>query len=702
MNVKSIQKTVILTLVFSLIPSFPQASPSPLVPETILVKTIPAETGFRHVVGKAGYRGWEMDYRRDRPGYALASLHDPLFLEPGLHRMTFYLRRGNYPQKGLLHDAYGVFRLEVWDVTEKEKLLERELQIADFPKPNQYVERWVEFSTRGRKGHSFEPRVYWIGLANGEIERVDVTRYGTPSPRDLEEKALRLGALLEKEFIDNRFVVSRKKNGDHDETGDATTYTGWYAASLAWRFALTRDLATQDSLENALHALHTSIKGTYDRPILARYVSESGQPYPTSSSKDSYAAFFFSYAAAAPHVKNPALKKQMADDAQRLASRFIKEDLSIREGETEIMSLSPYFSERVVKKGIDELIEDKEERHDFLKALKRANSIVPFGDAWPGSKDVIRALKNNDGEKLFQLVVPTANGLLDLAQRVRDLLREEYREDLFPKRTYLTYPGKKLETVITQMLKRFPPQRDGRRIVRVSDVKVLASNALLSLEIIKAAYEVSKNTQFLDYYHANLYSGDGLLKTALDWTGLDETLIRLTAGNPAADHERRGYLSPLALAMLIPVEKNPAVKESYVALLKKTAEAYEFDDNPMMAALVDAMTGKKTNVDFVLRALDQYPENRRGYGKDYWNLFRKEIGDSVGGGLDGRYSAEPLPVSHRPKDSFLWQRNARRLYGDDVKDYPPTDFLFVYWFSRYHKLIPAPEPQPMAKQVHRQ
>jgi hypothetical protein len=50
----------------------------------------------------------------------------------------------------------------------------------------------------------------------------------------------------------------------------------------------------------------------------------------------------------------------------------------------------------------------------------------------------------------------------------------------------------------------------------------------------------------------------------------------------------------------------------------------------------------------------------------------------MGGGESMKeYSADPLPVSLRPKDSFLWQRNARQLRGDSVKRYPPTDYLFA-------------------------
>ena len=97
-----------------------------------------------------------------------------------------------------------------------------------------------------------------------------------------------------------------------------------------------------------------------------------------------------------------------------------------------------------------------------------------------------------------------------------------------------------------------------------------------------------------------------------------------------------------------------------------------------------------------MRALDLFPEDGKGFGKKYWDANGSKVADLVAGGEIDGYAREPLPVSHRPKDSFLWQRNARRLKGDESKTYPGTDYLFVYWFGRYHGIIPAPSPEPVA------
>jgi hypothetical protein len=97
---------------------------------------------------------------------------------------------------------------------------------------------------------------------------------------------------------------------------------------------------------------------------------------------------------------------------------------------------------------------------------------------------------------------------------------------------------------------------------------------------------------------------------------------------------------------------------------------------------------------FILRALDEYPEDRIGFGKDFWLKEGSEVAEKYGAGESHDFSKEALPIWIRPKDSFLWQRNSRRLKGDDVKEYPATDYVFLYWFCRYHNLIPASSPQP--------
>ncbi|MCG3205270.1 MAG: hypothetical protein KCHDKBKB_01989 [Elusimicrobia bacterium] len=651
-----------------------------------------AKTDFDHKVGKATHHGWELDYKRDKPGYALSQMKHPWLLEKGLYRVTFNLRRGQYPRKGLFFKSYGLFQLELWDVTTQEIIVQRELQVGDFSGPGVYEPRWIEFSMSGREGHAIEPRVYWIGLANGEIKNVQLSKFPMADSKTLEKKARRLEKGTLANHLENGFVVSRQIDGQADETGDATTYTGFYVTALAWKYAATKDALTYQALENGLETLHNAIKGTYDEPLLTRFVDEEGTPFPKDPSKDIYTAFFLAHAAAYPHISNTALKNQMRNDVERIASKFLRDDLRIKSGPRTLVSLTPYLTDEEIQSGIQILMNNQKQHKKFIKSLKSSRRYMPFGELWPGMKSVIQAVERKDQNELLRLVTPTLNGAFTLGERVRDILREQYREDLFPKRfNNKGYPGIKLADLITSFLKRYPPNGQGSRVNNMSDLKILASNALISLHIVKTAAVITKNPQFEEYYKANLYTQDALLKTAEEWLGMEDLLVKLTSGNAAADAERRGYLGTLALMNLITLEKNPAVKQTYQALMLREWKSYQNDDNPLMAAIAASIEGENSpGMDLVRRALTFYPENRMGFGQDFWEDYGRDVADILGGGEYKNYSREALPVSHRPKDSFLWQRNARRLQGDMVKLYPATDYLFVYWFARAHDLLPAP------------
>jgi len=675
-------------------------------PKKLIIK-YNGNTDFNHKVGKAGSKGWELDYKRDLPGYALSGLKDPFLLEPGFYRASYIIRRGNYPKKGLFHKTFGLFRIEIWDVTTKDLLVTRELQVADFGKPNHYVPRRIEFSTKGREGHQFEPRAYWIGLANGEVQAVHIEKFPQPDLKALRDKALRLGDVLEREHLENGFVVSRKPNGEPDETGDATTYTGLYLASLAWKYAVTGDAATYGRMENAIQTLHTAIKGTEDEAMPVRFVDKNGDPFPKSPSKDVYTFFFLGYSVAFPHVKNEALKEQMIRDIEKLAYNFLDDDLGLRAGGEKLMSLAPYFTKSEIRHGINKVLSDPRRYHNILEGFKKARRYVPIYELWPGMKKVMKAFKEKNEDWLIDLVLPTLNGLAGIAERAQDILQETYREDLlFRRNPNPAHSGVKLEKLLAESLKKIPHRRTGRRFENLSDLRILASNALISLHLVRTAQVITNNIQFEEYYNTNLYSQDKLLETALNWYGIEDQFIILTSGNPAADRDRRGYLSALSLTNLIQLETNPAKKASYRKLLMRWCKSYRHEDNPMAEALHFFLekeekdrkkTGPKVRPGLLLRGLELYPENRTGFGKAYWKEKGEYIGATLGGGVYRGYAREPLPVSHRPKDSFLWQRNARRLKGDRLNTYPATDYLFLYWFARYHGIIPPDPDLPSAQ-----
>lgn len=671
------------------------ASPAPPAPPMDHVRTLSPKVDFMHETGREGSVGRRVDYKRDEPGYVLRALHEPLVLGPGFYRLSFHLRRGHYPGRGLLHETNVLFELEIWDAGTGTQLARREIQTGDL-NSSRFEPRWIEFSVQDRE-RLVEPRVRWPGTANGEVGDIHVHRFPPVSLRDLALKAERIETALRNGHLENGFVVSREPDGRAEETGDALTYTGFYVAALAWKVAATRDPAAIQALENGLATLHSAIKGAPDAPILTRFVDADGQPYPKPPSKDVYTSYFFAASAAAPHLENAALRKQLRRDTGRLALRFLNQNLGLRGSERAILNLSPFFTVDDVRHGVHKLATNRKSQRRVLKVLRTLQRTVPFFEVWPGLSRTVEALRRGNEEELVSLAVPTLNGAILIVERIHDWLDEHYRTDLFPRSPpTFGFSGRRLAGLIGASLQKLPPrQRDGRRFQRLSDLRVLASNAILSLHIVRAAGTVSRLPAFEEYYRSNLYGNDALLKTAVDWFGVEDEALRLASGNAAADRSRRGYLSALALYALYSNETNPAVKNTYRELIAREWEVYRHDDNPLVAAFHLASGGNEgLERDLILRALSLYDEQRRGFGDDYWERYGDEVAERFGGGEYRGYAREPLPVSHRPRDSFLWQRNARRLRGDFERTYPGTEYLFLYWFARHQGLIPEEPSLP--------
>ncbi len=186
-------------------------------------------------------------------------------------------------------------------------------------------------------------------------------------------------------------------------------------------------------------------------------------------------------------------------------------------------------------------------------------------------------------------------------------------------------------------------------------------------------------------------ASNSLLSTAKQWFGVEEEFFKSISGNVVADQQRRGYLSLFSLFNLIQLEKNAARKKEYQLLLEQLWINNQNEDNPLFQAVYllcsDKSTLAKKDSGLILNALGQYSQNTIGYGDDHWDKEGKEIAEKWGAGQDDDYSREPIPISLRPKDSFLWQRNPRRLKGDYPNRYPGTDYLFVYWLCRAYQLF---------------
>lgn len=672
--------------------------------ESIVLFDYPGNHGFIHQTGAHVSNGWAARYRIDLPGYFISGrINGGEALQSGLYQYVFYLKPQPGSLGGLLRRAADVVRLEAWDRTANERVLFRTFQIADFPTTgSRLVRKSVAFSADGRSGHVFEPRLYWTGFSGLYLQRIELRRLSSLEPEALSKKAGAFEALMGERFLDRGFVVSRDVKGRPDDIGDAAIWTGLYAASQAWRYQATRSQEALSRMEDALRALHRLHAFSGSRGTLVRYLNAKYEAPPDSASKDSYTGFFFAIAHCLSSVRDRKLHRELTRDTEALANHFLDQDLAFVPNRGAPIEFNPFPSGAALDEGLAELQKDPRARRGFIRLLQGIHLyFLSRGQRpWPELRSLIGALKRNDMPFVREQLAPVLNGALRaLAQLQRNVQRsdESYRLFLTRRRapgvSYPPAPYGKLNALLVRMLRNLSGPLEGRPIGPISDVKTLPSQALHALHFLKVAAEaLPKPNRFDDYYRANLWDNKKLLKTLLDWHNVDEDALAAVYGHSRAAVMRGAshHLPSLALYNLIRLERDPAIRNRYRALFEDEYLPMQEDYNAMLHVMrgVLAMPPEQTGIG--LWSLGLYPTDRRGLGGSFWRRHHAEWAARHGGALLGQ-ARDPVPVDRRQRDSFIWQRSARSIGGDDdQKMYPPMDYLFVYWMARAFNLIGGP------------
>ena len=254
----------------------------------------------------------------------------------------FALRAGHLD--GLLSDANDIVRVEAYDATARERLLDRTFQRADFPSFHErhLVRKTLIFSTWGRDGHRIEPRVYWPGLSGLFLQRVELRPLATLPEKALSEKATAFEKSMNPAFFENGFVIVRDDKGAAQDLGDAAIWTALYAASEAWRYRLTHDPHALTAMERSLWALHTLYTRSPTPGTLVRYVDSEGNVWPLPPSKDTYTGFIFAMAQCLPVVRSGAAARGAArNDVIGLATYLLDHDLVLPFSKESSVDLNP-------------------------------------------------------------------------------------------------------------------------------------------------------------------------------------------------------------------------------------------------------------------------------------------------------------------------------------------------------------------------
>ena len=274
--------------------------------------------------------GWVAEFGRHAPGYLLGGFKvAPIILPAGTYQYTFYMQRGPGHLRGLFSGANEAVRLEVFDRTTGERLASRSFEQNDFDRPwKRAAPKQVLFSTWGRGGHAFEPRLYWPGLVSMHLTRVELEILDPWSTNELRAKADRFESLMGARFLENGYVVMRDEQGHSADIDDTALWTGLYAAAECARYQATYSAQARMRMENALWALHRLHQFSPTPGTLVRFVDASDQPQRGSASKDTYTGFFFAVGQCWPWIQNPRLRHALRNDVDALAGHFIDDDLA--------------------------------------------------------------------------------------------------------------------------------------------------------------------------------------------------------------------------------------------------------------------------------------------------------------------------------------------------------------------------------------
>jgi len=640
---------------------------------------------YRQETGIALGSEWVAEYGRHAPGYLLGGFKvAPVILPTGTYQYTFYMQRGPGHLRGLFSGANEAVRLEIFDRTTNERLAARSFEQNDFERPwKRAAPKHVVFSTWGRAGHAFEPRLYWPGLVSISLKRVELQTLDAWSENELRAKADRFEAQMSARFIENGYVVMRDSVGQPADVDDTALWTGLYAATESLRFQATRSAQARMRMETALWALHGLHQFSSQPGILARFVDPTHHPQLGNASKDTYTGFFYAVGQCWPWIQNPRLRKALQEDVDSLAGFFLDDDLHFIPSSGTPLDLNPYFSIGILSELFQEFAQDASLRHAVLLAFALSRHYFQLmGQKPPVSFAAVEtAVRRQDRAGFQKIVVPFLNDVLAALKLVELNVARSARP---AQRMGLSdSPYQRLQNLLQIILNRFSGPTP---IQHIEDFKILPSQALLSLHILKVAATIlPQPNRYQRYYADNLNAGKGLLTTALNWSQWDEVFAASLFGESHTARVRGNsnhlpYLALMNLAML-----DPERRADYVALFERQRLFQHNDLNAMTDLLAGHLGIQPDPTGIGYWTLHRYPESRRGLGEDYWQRNGLALANQFGGLRDG-FAREPIPPDLRPRDASLWQRNAHSIRRDaEGWEYAPVDYLWVWWMSQAAK-----------------
>lgn len=224
--------------------------------------------------------------------------------------------------------------------------------------------------------------------------------------------------------------------------------------------------------------------------------------------------------------------------------------------------------------------------------------------------------------------------------------------------------------------------------------RIEALNALLWLQALKVAYQVSQDEKYATLYREYVFDKKYAERAILARRNLDPT--------------RRGFVNHsddvlffLGLEPLLRLENDPEIREFYIKSFRRGWEGsggypgLKPEANPLYAFLAGKYLGDTSEIENAIKTLEWFPFTIK------WNIptikrYEEQYGISLVWEVLSPLpeKGKPVPIDRREKTWSAWVQDPYHSAGDPSAPHPLEynghDYLLGYWLGRYYKFI-SPE-----------
>jgi len=216
-------------------------------------------------------------------------------------------------------------------------------------------------------------------------------------------------------------------------------------------------------------------------------------------------------------------------------------------------------------------------------------------------------------------------------------------------------------------------------------------NALLWLQALKVAYQVSNDNKYAELYK----------KYAIEMKYAE----RAIQARRNLDPTRKGFVNHsddvlffLGIEPLLRLEQDPQIREYYIKSLKHAWEGsppfpgLKPEANPLYAFLTAKYLNDTPEIENAIKTLEWFPFSIK-WNKDTIAKYEQQHGIRLIWDVQSpeHEKGKPIPIDRRENTWSTWVQDPYHSLGDPMEDfsveYNGHDYLLGYWLGRYYGFI---------------